>query len=127
MSDAAEIGGVETAHIVDVDVTGVHTCRVCGYWGMRPPPIPCTGAPNTTPMVDVMDLFDRFWNATFGPAAEDWTAYGLTSDGSPCECGNCQTCGIRYALLWTHNLLSNPSLADLAERKRHEREERGHG
>lgn len=32
----------QTAHVVDVSEDGVHVCRVCGYWGTRPPPIPCT-------------------------------------------------------------------------------------
>lgn len=64
----------------------------------------------TPPMTEAMDLFDRFWNAA-SRGDEDWTLIGLN-----CECGNCRECGIRYALGWTHALLSNPDLADHAER-----------
>lgn len=63
------------------------------------------------PLAEAMDLFDRFWNANHKAVDRDWTLIGHS-----CDCGACYTCGIRYALRWTNDLLSNPALADHAER-----------
>lgn len=64
----------------------------------------------TPPLVDAMELFERFWSAS--PIADgDWTTIG-----ADCECDDCRVCGMRYVLGWTDALLSNPDLADHAER-----------
>ncbi len=73
---------------------------------------PMTETTTTMPMVEAMDLFDRFWNARTD--GDDWTVIGVG-----CECGNCKECGISYALSWTNALLSNPDLAAHAERLAH--------
>ena len=69
----------------------------------------------TPPMTEAMELFERFWSA-HSLADGDWTTIG-----ADCECDNCRACGMRYVLSWTDALLSNPDLADLAERKAAER------
>lgn len=70
------------------------------------------------PFGDAMDAFDAFWNATV-EGDEGWTVVGID-----CECENCRFCGIRWALHWTHALLSNPSLIQTAERMRETRRTR---
>jgi hypothetical protein len=68
------------------------------------------------PLVEASDLFDRFWNASRRAVDRDWTTIGAA-----CDCGDCYSCGLRYALGWTSALLSNPTLADHAERLQEKR------
>jgi hypothetical protein len=100
MSGTPEIAQVEQEHSIQCRMLGNDTDG-CACQSL-----------NTMPMVEAMDLLDRFWNASLSRWAEDWTAFGIG-----CECGNCKTCGMRNVLSWTMAVLSNPSLADLAERK----------
>lgn len=77
------------------------------------------GEAAAVPMVEAGELFERFWNAMVRD--EDWQTAYLGEEYGGCGCGNCSTCGIRYALSWTAALLSNPGLADHAEKLKAER------
>lgn len=57
-------------------------------------------------MSDPYDDLERFWQAR----------YPGHRSGCANECGDCWRCGVKWATSWSFAVLSNPQLADQAER-----------
>lgn len=55
---------------------------------------------------DLYDDLERFWQAR----------YPDHQSGCADDCGTCWRCGVKWAVAWSFAVLSNPQLADQAER-----------